>query len=255
VLFGSTPATSFTIIDDSHLSAVVPNGTGAVDVRVQSGVNTAPDSQNYKSTIFGYGISANTANDDFQFAEAANRPPTVVIAARANPSMVTGTFTKLAVLGADDRGESNLTYTWSTVTKPAGAADPTFSANGSNAAKNAVATFSRAGSYTFRVTITDAGGLTATSSVRVTVRPMLTAIAIAPGSTTVPIGGIQQFTALASDQFGDPLARQPYFFWRLIGKGTLSSRGLYHAPTTSGGPYIIQVQAGLIKATVTVSVS
>ena len=45
------------------------------------------------------------------------------------------------------------------------AATPTFSANGSNAAKNTTATFSKAGSYTFQVTITDAGGLTATSSV------------------------------------------------------------------------------------------
>ena len=42
----------------------------------------------------------------------------------------------------------------------------TFSVNGTNAAKNTTATFSQAGAYSFTVTITDAGGLTATSSVR-----------------------------------------------------------------------------------------
>jgi hypothetical protein len=226
---------------------------------VQSGVTTAPDSQNYKSTIFGYGVSANTANDDFSFASGgggtANKPPTVVIAARANPSMVTGTSTKLTVLGADDHGESNLAYSWSAVSKPAGAADPTFSSNGSNAAKNTIATFSKAGSYAFRVTITDAGGLSVASLVRVTVRPMLTTIAIAPGSTSVPIGGVQQFSAMASDQFGDPLARQPYFFWRLVGKGSITSRGLYRAPNAAGGPYTIFAQAGLIRATATLTVT
>ena len=35
VLFGSTAATLVHILDDSHLTAVVPAGTGAVDVRIQ----------------------------------------------------------------------------------------------------------------------------------------------------------------------------------------------------------------------------
>ena len=37
VLFGTTPATLVNIVDDGHLTAVVPAGTGAVDVRVVSG--------------------------------------------------------------------------------------------------------------------------------------------------------------------------------------------------------------------------
>ncbi len=75
----------------------------------------------------------------------------------------------MSVLGADDGGESNLTYTWvATGTPPA---PVSFSANGTNAAKNTTATFTKAGNYSFQVTITDAGGLSVTSSVNVDRRP------------------------------------------------------------------------------------
>ena len=99
-------------------------------------------------------------------------------AAAASPNPVTGTTCNLSVLGADDAGESNLTYTWSTTGTPPAAVS--FSANGSNAAKNTTATFTAAGNYSFQVTITDPGGLTATSSVNVTVNQTLTAIAVSP---------------------------------------------------------------------------
>src|SRR5207249_4155505 len=100
-------------------------------------------------------------------------PPTVASAASANPNPVTGTTTALSVLGADDTGESSLTYTWALLSGPPGAPNPTFSANGSNAAKNSTATFSQAGTYTFQVTLTDPAGLTATSSVTVSVNQTL----------------------------------------------------------------------------------
>ena len=103
----------------------------------------------------------------------ANLPPTVVTPASAMPSPVTGTTTTLSVLGADDGGEANLTYTWAATTLPSGAAAPTFSVNGTNAAKQTMATFSKAGTYGFTVTIADAGGLTTTSSVNVVVNQTL----------------------------------------------------------------------------------
>jgi hypothetical protein len=73
--------------------------------------------------------------------------------------------TALSVLGTDDGSEAALTYTWSC----AGPADVTFSENGPNRAKNTTAIFQTAGRYKFQVTIGDAGGLTATSSIAVTV--------------------------------------------------------------------------------------
>src|SRR5262249_23943864 len=83
-----------------------------------------------------------------------NQAPAVARAAPATPNPVTGNSTALTVLGADDGGEANLTYTWS-VTGPAAV---TLSGNGSNASKNVTATFGAAGNYTFVVTITDAAG-------------------------------------------------------------------------------------------------
>ncbi|MDB5337474.1 MAG: glucose dehydrogenase [Planctomycetaceae bacterium] len=97
----------------------------------------------------------------------SNLPPTV--GSPAHTVNITTTTAALNVLGADDGGESNLTYTWSVVGKPAGAADPTFSSNGTNSAQNITATFSAGGTYTLLATIQDAGGLTVTSTVDVTV--------------------------------------------------------------------------------------
>jgi hypothetical protein len=96
-----------------------------------------------------------------------NKPPTMARAASVAADPVGGSTTALSVLGADDGGEPNLTYTWSC----SGPAGVTFSVNGPNKAKNTTATFPRAGRYTFQVTIADAGGLTATSSITVTATP------------------------------------------------------------------------------------
>ena len=67
----------------------------------------------------------------------------VATPASAAPSPVTGTTAVLSVLGADGlSGEASLTYSWAATALPSGAAAPTFSVNGSNAAKNTTATFS-----------------------------------------------------------------------------------------------------------------
>ncbi len=98
-----------------------------------------------------------------------NPAPTVASPAQASPAEVTGSTTTLSVLGADDSGEANLTYTWAVTSKPAGAANPVFAINGTNAAKNVEVTFSAVGSYVFQVTIADAHGGSITSSVTVVV--------------------------------------------------------------------------------------
>ena len=99
-----------------------------------------------------------------------NAPPTVASpAVAANNPLTDSDQTTLSVLGADDHGEANLTYAWSTTAAPAGAAPPVFGNNNSNAAKSTLVTVSRAGEYQFTVTITDAGGLSVTSTVSVTV--------------------------------------------------------------------------------------
>ena len=140
--------------------------------------------------------------------------PRVASAAAANPNPTTGNTTNLSVLGADMAGESILTYSWSATSAPAGATPPTFSANGTNAAKNTLATFSAGGNYNFTVTISDGRGLSVTSAVAVTVtqttiasisaiwgtgsamlQPAADGLRLLPAgrSTDLPWSGINQF--------------------------------------------------------------
>jgi hypothetical protein len=254
VLFGNTPATNVTIVDDGHVTATVPAGAGTVDVRVQSGVADPNDTENINSPIFGYGISATSAADRFTYGSSSDQPPTVAQAAAASPATVTGKTTALGVLGADDDGETSLTYTWTMTSGPTGA-QATFSANGTNTAKNTTVTFNRAGSYTFQATITDPSGLTATSSVSVSVVQTLTSIQLSPSSATVAPGGQVQFTATAYDQFAIILAQQPTFTWRIVsGPGKVSSGGLYTAPAKTTGTATVQAAAGGHSARATVTV-
>jgi hypothetical protein len=328
VLFGSTPASNVTVVDDSHVTAVIPAGSGTVDVRVQSGITTANDPSNYENPIFGYGISPITANDRFTYsastpptvtamspsigppsggtvvtitgtnftnatavefggvnassftinsattitatapAEAVgivdvmvtnpsgtsvttaadkftyDAPPTLATPASASPSPVNGTSTILRVLGAYVGGEANLIYTWATVGTPP--APVTFSDQSTNTAKSTTATFTKAGVYTFLVTITDPDGLSTTSSVGVTVAQTLTSVTVSPASVTLAPGGTEQFTAQGSDQFGNPLSTQPSFNWSVTtGSGTVSSSGLYTAAMALGTAVIQAGSAGV----------
>jgi hypothetical protein len=76
VLFGSAASPSVTVVSDTQIRAVVPNGTGTVNVIVQSGktetdlVSDNPNA-NVNAPIFGYGKSAITTADQFTFAAAS----------------------------------------------------------------------------------------------------------------------------------------------------------------------------------------
>jgi IPT/TIG domain len=252
--FGTAAATNVTVVDDSHVTAVVPAGTGTVDVRVQSGV-TAADTENINNPVFGYGTSAVTTADRFTYGgSTGNQVPTVAQPARATPNPVTGATTKLSVLGADDGGEANLVYTWQVTAAPTGAS-PSFSGNGTTAAKNTVVTFDRVGGYTFQVTIADTGGLTATSSVNVTVNQVFTSIVVTPSTVTLAFRARQQFSAQALDQFIKPLATQPSFAWsKFSGRGSITRTGLYTAPSSGPGTAVIQAKAGGKTGKATISV-
>src|SRR5439155_18330026 len=128
-------------------------------------------------SMSGGGLTKQTIADTS--LERADRAPTIATPPSAIPNPVNNTQTTLSVVGADESGESILSYTWSTIAKPSGAADPTFSVNSSNAAKNSVATFFKAGSYTLQVAISD-GILTTNVTIGVTVSPTLTSITLSP---------------------------------------------------------------------------
>src|SRR5207244_13275878 len=163
--------------------------------------------------------------------------PTIATAAAASPNPVTtGTTTDLSVLGADDAGEANLTYTWAVTAGPPGTM---FSANGTNAAKNSTATFTQAGTYTFQVTVTDQDGFSTTGQVTVDVQQSPTSVTVNPASATVDPNATQAFTATLYDQFGDVVAPQPTFAWLVSGGGTIDASGLFAAGGLGGGPFTV----------------
>jgi len=180
----------------------------------------------------------------------SNAAPTIA----TSPSAIVaanGLSAALSVLGADDHGESNLTYTWAATTLPDGAASPTFSANETNAAKSSTATFSKLGTYILTLTATDISGLTVSSTVSVTINQVATSIAIAPSTIYVATSGTKSFSAIASDQFGAPLTAQPTITWSITaGGGSINSAGLFTAPATAQSS-TIKAAYGTVSSTAT----
>jgi hypothetical protein len=222
----ATPATN-----ESNLAAVNPgfvdaasmnyeltSGSAAIDAGVNpgsiNGFSLTPTSQ--------YVAVANTEPRPvvgpldigaYEFVPGGNQPPAVTTPATASAASVTGTTVNLSVLGADDGGEANLTYSWSVASGPTGV---TFSPNGSNAAQNSTATFTQSGSYTFTARITDQGGLSAASTTAiVTVEPTPTALVLTPAAAVVVVAARQQFTATATDQFGKAISN-PVVIWTKV---------------------------------------
>ena len=183
---------------------------------------------------------------------STNSPPTVAASASGSPNPASGTTTALSVLGADDAGEQNLRYTWSTTGSPPAAVS--FSANGTNAAKSTTASFTRAGSYSFKVTITDAAGSTVTSSVDVTVGQVASTVKVAPTDVSIAAGATQQFSAVVSDQFGVAIS-SPSVSWGVTGGGAISASGLFTASDAPGGPFTINASSGGKTGTATVTIT
>ena len=97
-----------------------------------------------------------------EYFDAPNTQPTIVSGPWADESPTQSQVIGLHVTATDavggslnDQGEAGLTYNWQAVTTPVGAPAPTFSANGSNVAKDTSATVSASGVYTFEVTVSD----------------------------------------------------------------------------------------------------
>lgn len=180
-------------------------------------------------------------------------PPTVATAASANPSPVTGTTAALSVLGADDGGEANLTYTWETTGTPP--APVSFSTNGNNAAKNVTATFSKEGAYHFLVTIFDSIS-SVTSNASVTVNLVPTVAVLTPQILGIAPNATQQFSASILDQFGRALTSQPAFTWSVTGGGTINAAtGLFTAGGTLGGPFTVTASGAGVNGTANVLVT
>ncbi len=132
-------------------------------------------------TTANVGLAA-TASYNAQLTEATfanvsvNTGPILTAAAAASPNPATGSTTGLSVTAIENGSGAGLTYTWSA----AGPGSVTYTGvtNGTNAANNITAVFSKAGTYIMTVTITDSEGLTISSSVTADNSPIPTRLAI-----------------------------------------------------------------------------
>ena len=224
--------------------------SGVGSVNSSSGLYTAPAATGSAGVQATSGGLSGTAS-----VTVTNVPPTVATAAAAAPNPVIGSAAALSVLGADDGGEANLTYTWSAVSVPTGAA-VAFSANGTNAAQNAIATFNEAGVYNLQATITDLAGLTVTSAVSVTVDQTLTSVAVTPGNLTLAANSHEQFAAMAYDQFGNAMASQPSFVWSASNSplASIGATGLYTTGSLQGAA-AVTAAVGALSASAAVNVT
>ena len=246
---GTTVLTTATVTDNtsryyewdvtSYVNAERAAGRNTVGFMVQVSAATSTSVPTFNSK------EAASNQPSLTVTQAVNAAPTIATAAGASPSTVTGTTTALSVLGADDGGESNLTYTWSATTVPTGAPAPDFSINGTNAAKNATVTFHKAGTYAFVATISDGTNAVASATVSVTVSQTLDLVLVDQQGAAVVNGGTQSFSATAYDQFGLALATQPTFTWTVSGSiGGTFSGSTYTAPSSGTGTVQVYAATG-----------
>ncbi len=232
---------------------VTAEGSAAVG-EIDDGFYTAPNITS-SNTIT---VTSGDVSDEVDVV-IINSAPTVATAASGSMDS-DGLTAALSVWGDDDAGESNLVYSWTVISTPEGATTPTLSGatNGTNDASDVTATFTSLGSYTFRVTITDDGGLYTTSDmVTVTVDQVLTTITLSPLTPTVTIGSTQQFTATGYDQFvdvahplGHILTTPPDYTWSVI-SGSITDGGLYTPPNASM-PERVTVECDGVSASTTI---
>jgi hypothetical protein len=170
-------------------------------------------------------------------ATIALQPPPAIASISAGPNPVTGRTTTLKVAATNAAG-GTLTYSWKVLAAPAGAPLPTFSTAGS---ATTTATFLQAGSYTFQVTVTNQKGSVTTAAVTVTVNSIPTYLLLAPTAPTVQRGQSQQITVQVQDQFHQVMTAQAVA-WSVSSLGSISTSGLYQAPSNTKGLAIIRVK-------------
>jgi hypothetical protein len=236
---------------------------GIAALNASGTISYTPESNYNGSDAFTYSISDGHGGSATASVAVSVTPvndaPTVVQSATASSTTITGRTVTLTALGADvdASGEAGLTYTWTQLSGPTGVA---FSANGTNAAKATIATFTQAGSYAFQVTIADLNGAAvAGGSVNVTVVRTLTTVRVTPATASVPVRGTVQLSARAYDQWDLALSTQPSFTWSIAsGGGTVSTTGLFTASSSTGTSAVRATVAGRSifgTATITITVA
>lgn len=240
-------------VTDADQDAVVLRGTAAhgtvsfVGRTMTWAPTSAWSGTETVSVIANDGIADSlTATVVITVTPPANTAPTLTTVT-ASPSSTT---VALSAVAEDDGGAAGLSYTWSLLAAPLDAT-VVFNNNGSSTARNAVATVTRAGTYQFRVTVRDGGGLFVARDVSATIVAAVTAVTVAPATVALISGTMQTFTAAVADQFGQPM--DPVITWT-AGSGAITGAGVFTAPDSAGQVAITAAtggKSGTATATVT----
>jgi len=232
-----------------------PSNTDTADCAYDYGWNAAADSYGDAVAAFAaLGLSGSPAGADWWLdVETSNSWRSDV---SLNVAALRGEADYLASVGVARLGVYSTQFQWNVITggSAAFASNKSWVAGASDAA-GAVANCSGAGFTGGGVALAQypSGGFDA--NVRCgDAAPALATIAVSPSSASVAIGGTQQFSARADDQFGQPLNPQPTFTWSTSG-GSISSSGLFTAGSTAGGPFTVSAMSGSVSGSATVTVT
>jgi len=209
VLFGNTASTSVTYVDDGHITALVPNGSATVDVRVQSGVNELdPNSagDNVNNPIFGYGTSALSSADQFTYLNyiisGSNSTDSF-----ASPTVGAGNTDTLTIVVKDTTGNpvGGLSSSAFAFNLAGGGSAGVFGTVAPTATKGTYqATFTGATAGTASTLTVTVGGVTLTTKPAITVNPAAAAsFALTGFPTSVSAGASATITLTAHDAFGN----------------------------------------------------
>jgi uncharacterized repeat protein (TIGR03803 family) len=249
---GGTPTGTITFYDNGDaISPAQPLVAGAAsftDTTLPIGSNsitaTYSGDANFASSTSASALIATVR------ADRTGTTPTIV---SATASASTHAYTIAAsVIGADTGpgGAAGLKYTWTAIRLPAGAKTPTFNVNGTKAAKNIIAHFSKDGGYVLRCEVKNAAGTAVTTDVSVTVSQKATSLKIEPHAAHIAKDATLQYTGTVLDQFGHPMRTAPALTYLVAaGDGSISSTGLFSA-TSIAGPVTIELEADGLSGTV-----
>ena len=204
--------------------------------------------------VKGYDMSTGLGTPTTNLVNALGGAAGVVDGAAAMQASTT--TIDLSALGLDTVVGS-LKYSWTVASQPAGAnaliTGPNNNTLASGTVDNTVATINRVGTYTFNVTMTDSLGMSASSSVSITIAAVPSSIGIDPKTANLQADQTRTFTATGTDQFGQPMT--PTVTWATTGLiGSITQAGVLTTGwTTSSGTVV--ATAGLFQAVSDVTVT
>jgi hypothetical protein len=246
VFFGSTAATSVTVVSDSQVTAIVPAGAGTVDVKVQSGVNETDNissnpNANVNKPIFGYGVSAITTADKFTYI-AQTVSATNSSASFATSTVTSGSTDTLTIVVEDKyknpiSGLANSAFSFSLGQGGSRGTFGTVSQTRAPGTYTVIFTGTKAGTAATLTTVIRGVTLNTKTTVRVLVGPVNgTTSSVSFATPTVAVGSTDTITITVKDKNGNAISglAGSAFSFALAGGTSAGKFGGVSATSTAG---------------------